>query len=304
MIAQLSLDRLPPEVILHILSFCDVNELLQLSRTCRRLRDFACDPILHLERLHHASRAIDRALALRPTRASISPPHARICLSRTNVLSKQIAKSLTKIRLSHNLERRPTVQDLVARHILPATCTSYSSTVSPALIQSHRAVQKQRLKDGLGRKLERRPSVHSLVSLNIIPQECANRRMSPSIFAKRRQIMRETLKDGLRAWVDGRGLQAQKRKADELEFAERRTVKSLAQRFNGKKLVVELESSTHRIDLEKRKAHARWGREAEIARRKEERRASSNTGCSHPTRAHVLSLKRFWEGVIRSGGAT
>jgi hypothetical protein len=127
--------------------------------------------------------------------------------------------------------------------------------------------------------------------------------MSPTIFTKRRQIMRESLKDGLRAWVEGRGIQAQKRKADELEFTERRTVKSLAQRFAAKKLAVDLESSSGRIDLEKRKAQARWGREVEVARRKEEKRANSNTGCSHPTRAHVLGLKRFWEGVIRSAAA-
>jgi hypothetical protein len=291
-----SFQQLPPEVRLHVLSFLGVDDLLQLSRTSLDLRNLACDPLLHLERIHHASRVVDRALAARPSRAAISPPHAWIWLSKTNVLSKQISKSLTKIRLSHNLERRPTVQDLVARAILPATCTS----VSPGLIQSHRAIQKQRLKDGLGRKLGRRPSVHSLVSLNILPEECATRRMSPTIIAKRRQVMRETLKDGLRAWVEGRGLQAQKRKADEMEFIERRTVKSLAKRFTAKKLAVELETSTDRVDLENRKARARWGREVEVTRRKEERRATSNSGCSHPTRAHVLGLKRFWEGVIRS----
>lgn len=299
MATQVMIQQLPPEVVLRILSFLHVDDLLQLSRTCHELRELACDPVLHLERIHSASYAVDRALARRPTRASISPPNAWIWLSKTNVLSKQISKSLTKIRLSHNLERRPTAQDLVARAILPATCTNYSSTISPVLIQSHRAVQKQRLKDGLGRKLERRPSVHSLVSLNILPQECASRRMSPGIFAKRRQVMRESLKDGLRAWVEGRGIQAQKRKADEMEFTERRTVKSLAQRFSAKKLAVELDSSTGRVGLQNRRAHARWGREVELARRKEGRR-SSNTGCPHPTRAHVLGLKRFWEGVIRS----
>lgn len=296
------LEQLPDEVILHVMSFLQVDDLLRLSRTCHKVRGLACDPVLHLERLHDASYTVETALARRPTRAAISPPNAWIWLSKTNVLSRQISKSLTKIRLSHNLERRPDVQDLVARAILPATCTTYSSSVSPALIQSQRAIQKQRLKDGLGRKLERRPSVQSLVSMNILPKECANRRMSPTIFAKRRQVIRESLKDGLRAWVEGRGIQAQKRKADEMEFAERRTVKSLAQRFTAKRLAVELEDRRDCVEVEKRRAQARWGRELEVARRKEERRADVNGGCSHPTRAHVLGLKRFWESVIRSSG--
>ena len=291
MLTQVTLQQLPEEVLLHVMSFLQVDDLLRLSRTCHRLRDLACDPVLHLERLHYASYEVERALARRPSRAAISPPNAWIWLSKTNVLSKQISKSLCKIRLNHNLERRPKVQELVERAILPATCSTYSSTVSPALIQSHRAIQKQKLKDGLGRKLERRPSVHSLVSLNILPED-AKRGMSPTILAKKRQIIRETLKDGLRAWVEGRGIQAQKRKADEMEFAERRSVKSLAQRFTAKRLAVESEDRRGCVDIEKKNAQARWGRELEAARRKEE-----------PTRAHVLGMKRFWEGVIRSAGS-
>lgn len=296
------LQQLPDELLLKLIWFLDLDDLLQLSRTSHKLRELACDPVFHLERLHYAACAVERALARRPTRAAISPPNAWIWLSKTNVLSRQISKSLCKIRLNHNLERRPSVDSLVLFNILPATCTTYSSTVSPALIQSHRAIQKQRLKDGLGRKLERRPSMHSLVSLNILPEEC-ERRMSPTILAKKRQVMRESLKDGLRAWVEGRGLQAQKRKAEEMEFAERRTVKSLAQRFTAKRLAVESEDRGGCVELEKRKAQALWGRELEAARRREERMADANGGCAHPTRAHVLGLKRFWESVIRSASS-
>lgn len=293
-----ALDQLPDEILFYIFSYLHVDDLLPLSRTSRRLRDLACDPVLHLHRLHTASSIVSYALTNRPSRSALSPPNAWIWLSKTNVLSKQISRSLTRIRLSHELERRPTDQELVARAILPATCTSYSSAISPALIQSHQAIQKQQLREGLGRKLGRRPSVASLVSLNILPEECARRTVSPTIFAKRRQIVRESLKDGLRAWVQGRGLQAQRKAAEEQEFSERRTVKSLAQRFAAKKLAAELEESTDRIELEKRRVQARWGREAEIARRKEEKRASANGGCSQPTRAHVLGLKRFWEDAI------
>lgn len=296
------LQQLPEEILLQLISFLEVDDLLQLSRTSHKLRELACDPFLHLERLHYASHALNSALLRRPSRAAISPPNAWIWLNKTNVLSRQISRSLTKIRLQHNLERRPSVDSLVSSNILPATCATYSSTVSPALIQSHRAIQKQRLKDGLGRKLERRPSVHSLISMNILPEECA-RRMSPTILAKKRQVMRESLKDGLRAWVEGRGLQAQKRKAEEMEFTERRTVKILAHRFTAKRLAVESEDHKGCVELEKRRAQARWGRELEVARRRDDRRANSNGGCPHPTRAHVLGLKRFWESVIRSPGS-
>jgi hypothetical protein len=295
----MALEQLPAEVLLRILAFLEVNDLLQLSRTCHSLRDLACDPLLHLERLHRASSILAHALERRPSRASISPPNAWIWLSKTNVLSRQISRSLIRIRLSHNLEHRPHPQILVARAILPPSCATYSSPVSPAIIQSQQAIEKQRLKDCLCRKLERRPSVHSLVSMNIMPEECARRTISPTIFATRRKVIRENLKDGLRAWVEDRGIQAQKRKADELEAAERSTVKALARRFTAK-MLEEQEGSADFVELEKKRAQAKWGREVEMARRREERRTGTNGGCAQPTRAHVLGLKRFWEGVIRA----
>jgi len=117
--------------------------------------------------------------------------------------------------------------------------------------------------------------------------------------------MRESLKDGLRAWVDGRGLQAQKRKADEMEAAEKITVKSLVRRFAARRLGQDLaDQSQHppvdSVMLEKRRARARWGREVEVAKMDEERRAAMHGSCAQPTRAHVLGLKKFWEGVIRA----
>ncbi|RMD39632.1 hypothetical protein DV735_g5493, partial [Chaetothyriales sp. CBS 134920] len=265
------LDHLPPEVLLRVLSYLQVDDLLRVSRACHLLRDLACDPLLHLQRLHHAAYTLQRALSQRPSKAALSPPNAWIWLGRTNVLSRQISRSLIKIRLSHNLEQRPHARDLVQRAILPQACTSYLSVVSPALIQSQRAIQKQKLRDNLGHKLRRRPSVNSLVSKNILPEECAKRTVSPAIFATRKRVIRESVKDGLRAWVQGRGIAAQKRKADEMEATER---------------------STGRVAVEKEKARARWGREVELARKKEEeRRASPNAGCAQPTRAKVLDVK-------------
>ena len=138
--------------------------------------------------------------------------------------------------------------------------------------------------------------------MNIYPDEVARRTVSPTIFATRRKIIRENLKDGLRGWVEGRGIQAQKRKADEMEATERSTVKILAQRFTAK-FLQEQDKDQDTIWAEKKRAQSRWGREIEMARRKEERRAGSNGGCAQPTRAHVLGLKRFWEGVIRTAAA-
>jgi len=154
--------------------------------------------------------------------------------------------------------------------------------------------------DGLGRKLEHRPSMNSLISMNIMPEECARRNVSPAIVATRRKVIRESLKDGLRAWVEGRALQAQKRKADEMEAVEKNTVKTLVRRFAAKKLALERAEKINPVSLEKRRAQARWGREVEMARQEEERRVMANGACPQPTRAHVLGLKKFWEGVIRA----
>ncbi|KAL2395239.1 hypothetical protein ABEF95_012891 [Exophiala dermatitidis] len=297
-----SLDALPAEVLLRVFSFLEVPDLLQVSRTCHALRDIACDPLLHLERLHHASYTLSIALARRPSKSSISPPNSWIWLSKTNVLSRQISKSLIRIRLSHSLEHRPSARDLVERAILPSSCSGYWSPVSPALIQSHRAVQRRKLMDGLGRKLERRPSMNSLVSLNILPEECARRSVSPAIVATRRKVIRESLKDSLRAWVESRAIQAQKRKADEVEAAEKTTVKTLVRRFAARnvKLAQETAENIDPVSLEKRRAQAKWGREVEIAKQHEKRRAAATGASAHPTRAHVLGLRKFWEGVIRA----
>jgi hypothetical protein len=114
--------------------------------------------------------------------------------------------------------------------------------------------------------------------------------------------MRENLKDGLRAWVEGRAVVAQKRKADEIDATEKTTVKGLVRRYTARRLAADgQDGRLDAVSLEKKKAQSRWGREADLARtreREERRRASG--ACSQPTRANVLGLKRFWEGVIRT----
>ena len=140
-----SLIDLPDEVLLIILSFLPVPDLLQCSRACHLLYFLAADPILHRDRLANAAVSLRKELSRRKTRAAISPPNAWIWLSKTNVLSRSISRSLIKIRLSHNLTTRPAIRDLVTRSVLPA----YALNVSPILIQSQRAVYKHHLRDGL-----------------------------------------------------------------------------------------------------------------------------------------------------------
>ena len=127
----------------------------------------------------------------------------------------------------------------------------------------------------------------SLVSMNIMPEECARRRISPRVWEKRRQVIKESLKDGLRAWVEGTGVKVQMRKNEELEREERRTVKMLVRRF------AKGRSDVGGVEAEKLKAKVRWGREVEMQRRWEER-------CVEPTRAHVSGMKKLWEGIIRA----
>ncbi|KAJ9651116.1 hypothetical protein H2198_009595 [Neophaeococcomyces mojaviensis] len=293
---NLTLTCLPDEILYHILSFLAIPDLLQCSRACRHLHSLATDPFLHHERLQWASHNLERKLRCRTTRAAISPPNAWIWLNKTNVLSRSISKSLIRIRLAHSLEHRPSQRDLVARAILPHCAI----LVSPALVQSQQAVVKHKLKDNLCRKLEGRPSMSSLASLNIIPEEYAKKIVSPALVETRRRVIKESLKDGLRAWVEDRGLKAQQRKAVELDEMEKTTVKALVRRITARKLAVELEQQADAASVERRRAQARWGRALEAQRLKDERRADGIGGGAHPTRAHVLGLKRFWEGVIRT----
>lgn len=141
----------------------------------------------------------------------------------------------------------------------------------------------------------------SLVSSNIIPEECAKRTVSPLLIETRKRVIKESLKDGLRSWVENRGLKAQQQRIAELNETERANVKLLVRRLTARKLADELENQVDSVSLEKRRAQARWGRALEVQMLQDEKkRYTRGTDCLHPTRAHVLSLKRWWEGVIRT----
>lgn len=107
--------------------------------------------------------------------------------------------------------------------------------------------------------------------------------------------MRERLKDGLRRWVEGRAVAAQRERSDEQAAAgavEGVSVRALVKRLQARRERVEMdEQSLDGVALEKKRAQRAWGAAAE----KERERARNQ-----PTRAHVLGLKRFWEGVIRA----
>lgn len=283
--------NLPDEILHHVLSFLAVPDLLSCSRTCHHLRMLANDPVLHQERLQWASHNLERELKRRTTRSAISPPNAWIWLSKTNILSRAISRSLIKIRLSHSMEHRPSTDYLVAKAILPHCAT----TVSPALVQSQQAIAKHKLKHALSRRLERRPSITSLASMNILPEEYAKKTVCPALIETRRKVIKESLKDGLREWVQSCGLIAQQKKALELDEHEKMTVKALVRKITARKLAMEMEEQTDRRSLQRKNRQARWGKALEIQKLKEISRREELRGCAHPTRARVLGLKRFWE---------
>jgi hypothetical protein len=94
-----------------------------------------------------------------PFRPSLADLMRRsIFLTRTTVVSRQLARSLVCIRLSRRLAARPPVEALVARSVLPPECLPPSTTaerrtavVAPALVAKRRAVERERVKDGLRR---------------------------------------------------------------------------------------------------------------------------------------------------------
>jgi hypothetical protein len=288
-----NLYSLPPEVLLQIITYLDIPDLHTLTLTTAPLRRLACDPLLHLRRLHNVPPLLSWKLSHRPSRRDLAPPNASIWLSRTHVLSRSISRSLVRIRVSHALSMRPPAADLMRRGVLPR---GYS-VVSPGLMAASLDVQRRRVRDVVGRKLERRPSVGNLVQRHILPEECGRPgAVSPVLVEARKGVMRERLKDRLRRWVEGRAVVAQReRNSDEVvALAEGVSVRALVRRLQARRERVEMSergSGSHCVAAEKKRAQRAWGAEAE----KERLRARNQ-----PTRAHVLGLKRFWEGVTRA----
>lgn len=281
-----TLDHLPREILLLILSFLSVPDLLQCSRTCHDLRSLCLDPLLHEERRKWAIASLQIELTKRKSRAELSPPQQWIYLSRTFVLSRSIDRSLVKIRLAHNLTKRPRFNELVARCVLPK-----GAHLSPLLIQAHHELQKCNMRTQLNKKLNRRPRAQDLVHLNILPQEWIDGKVSPGLIETQRRVIKETLKDGLRSWVENRGLKAQQ------DWTERQaSVKSMIRLLTAKSYAHELELRHDRIAMQMKEAQLKYGRPLQHKILRERR----DPQFANPTRAHVYALKTFWEKVHRS----
>lgn len=92
---------------------------------------------------------------------------------------------------------RPSLADLIARHIF----LTHTTVVSRKLGRSLAAIR-------LSRRLAVRPPPETLVTKNVLPPECVpgigtegGVVVAPALVARRREVERERVKDGLRRWV-------------------------------------------------------------------------------------------------------
>ncbi|KAI1858183.1 hypothetical protein JX265_010851 [Neoarthrinium moseri] len=146
---RLNLDELPNEVLMHILGYLEVCDLLATSRTNHHLRALSLQPILQHHRLRRVRLSLP-TLLLSPCRPTLGDLIARhIFLTHTTQISRRLARSLVAIRLSRRLPLRPTAASLVQRGVLPGECVE--GHVAPGLVAKKRAVERERLKDGLRR---------------------------------------------------------------------------------------------------------------------------------------------------------
>jgi hypothetical protein len=73
----------------------------------------------------------------------------RIYITRTTLAARHLSRDFLKIKLNRSLQRRPSVEVLVRRNILPNEYLSH--TIAPALISARRSIEKERVKDVLRR---------------------------------------------------------------------------------------------------------------------------------------------------------
>lgn len=120
-------------------------------QTSHHLRCLCTAPILHTLRRRHI-RAVLPPLLTSPMRPSLADLIARhIFMTSTTVVSRKLARSLVSIRLSRRLAARPPVHVLVERCVLPPECAPGIGHVAPALAARTRAIEREKLKDGLRR---------------------------------------------------------------------------------------------------------------------------------------------------------
>ncbi|KAH7346182.1 hypothetical protein BKA65DRAFT_477404 [Rhexocercosporidium sp. MPI-PUGE-AT-0058] len=145
-----NLPGLPSELLLHILSFLDIPDLLTLTRTSHPLRSLSLDPLLHIARLHRASISLSHSLPLRPSLADLMAH--RIYITRTTLAARSLGRNLIRIKLNRQLLKRPSAEELVQMGVLPRECWSKKgggTGLAPALVETKRRVERERVKDTL-----------------------------------------------------------------------------------------------------------------------------------------------------------
>ncbi|KAH6714253.1 hypothetical protein BKA61DRAFT_735754 [Leptodontidium sp. MPI-SDFR-AT-0119] len=145
-----NLPTLPSELLLHILSFLDIPDLLTLTRTSHPLRSLSLDPLLHIARLHRASISLSHSLPLRPSLADLMAH--RIYITRTTLAARSLGRNLIRIKLNRQLLKRPSAEELVQLGVLPRECWSKNGGglgLAPALVETKRRVERERVKDTL-----------------------------------------------------------------------------------------------------------------------------------------------------------
>lgn len=107
----------------------------------------------------------------------------------------------------------------------------------------------------------------------ILPAECYGQGVAPGLVGVKRRIEKERIKDLLRGWVEEWRRRGSEVVGRQNEGTQRINVRRMAKRFGR-------EGSVTR--------QVRWGAGAGTAQKME-----------IPTRAKVLGLRKFWEGVAR-----
>ena len=251
-VQRVDLPNLPPELLLHTLSYLDLPDLLSVSRTSHTFRSLTLDPLLHIQRLHGYRYFLSHYLPNRPSLSSIRPPSGTIYLTHAHCAARALSRKLVSLRLKRKLSQRPDASSLVQRNVLPAEVYAYSYDTSP----------------GKGRKAG----------------------VAPSLVGAKRSIERERVKDSLRNWLEGRPATAEReRRQRQVLREEKRGVRDLVRRFKA-----------WAIDEERPVKQGMAS--TSTGRRLPSRPALSRKDpCEAPTRANVLGLRRFWEGLASVG---
>ena len=210
------------------------------------------------------------ALPARPPIANLSPPKSFIYLTRTHVLARALSRQLVSIKLAAKLALRPSAADVVTKGILPTECCAKDRSSGEYVVRGGRSIDW-------------------------------------GLLPARRELERERVRDSLREWVAGvavkvvqeRGREAEIEDEAEGQIKRYGRVKSLVRRFtrcagsnnsNWEKGSSPGASRARHERLRRRsKARVPWGR------------PEPNRD---PTRAYVLSMRKFWENMAGKGPGT